>query len=308
MPHFIEQNGDPQIPSPYSFPNVTIYSFRLTASPSALSDLCKRLNIGTPERRGFEYRPILPFVDLEILHYPWIMSEDQKFNSGWSTQQECYFRIFVGRYDYTVDGMVPAEAAVFIPYIFVSNGWSMFSGPELVGFAKVMASFSLPNSEMAQTGRQYPIRVMTDAFEEYSKNSAQSPCSIEIDSSQVGPDTEEVPADTIWPWGVLPKRLDPAWLPFLQDRTRFSTVQLKQVRDAEQSEKTCYQALIHAEFDIGRMELKTLPAAEITILRNDSLRLEQELGLMGETLQPLWQYTANCDLKLGKVRNLFVNA
>jgi hypothetical protein len=105
----------------------------------------------------------------------------------------------------------------------------------------------------------------------------------------------------------LPKKLDPAWLPFLQDKTRFATVQLKQIRDAEQVEVACYQALIHAEFAVDRMELKSLPAAEITIPRYDSLRIEQELGLMGETLQPLWQYSVVCDLKYGNVRNLFVN-
>jgi hypothetical protein len=70
----------------------------------------------------------------------------------------------------------------------------------------------------------------------------------------------------------------------------------------------CYQALIHATFDIVRIDpLKTLPAAEISIPRYDSLRIKQELGLMGETLQPLWQYTVTCDLKYGNVRNLFVN-
>jgi hypothetical protein len=311
MTTFIEQHGDPQIPPPYSFPKVTIYSFRLTANMGALTELCNaRLNIGKGEKRGFEYRPILPFVDLEVLHYPRMLSANPRFNWGWSTQSECYFRLLVGRYDHAADGPLPAEAAVFIPYIFVDNAWSVISGREVVGFPKVMASITTPNSEMIEAGRLYPIRVMTDVFEQYSAKSNQCGCPIvEIEHSQVGLATEEVPKGAIWPWGVFnPRTIDPALLPFLQDRTRFSTIQLKQMRDAEQSELACYQALVHAEFSVDRLELGKLPAAEITIPRYDSLRIEQDLGLMGETLQPLWQYRVTCDLKYGNVRNLFVNA
>ena len=310
MPHFIEQHGDPQIPPPYSFPNVTIHSFRLAANMGTLTELCNaRLNIGKGEKRGFEYRPILPFVDLEVLHYPRMVSANPRFNYGWLTQRECYFRLLVGRYDLTAGGPVPAEAAVFIPYIFVDNPWSVVCGREVVGFPKVMASITTPNSETGETGRLYPIRVSTDVFEQYSAKSNQCGCPIvEIEDSQLGLASEEVPKGTIWPWGVFnPRTIDPALLPYLQDRSRFSTIQLKQIRDAQESEIACYQALIHAEFAVDRMDLKSLTAAEITIPRYDSLRIEQELGLMGETLQPLWQYSVVCDLKYGNVRNLFVN-
>jgi acetoacetate decarboxylase len=313
MPDFIEHHGDPQIPPPYDFPNVTVHSFRLTASEKALKKLCDaRLNIGTPEQRGFEYRPIrgMWFVDLEVLHYPRMMSENKSFNWGSSTQCECYFRVFVGRYDYIGGVPVPAEVAVFIPYIFVDNAWSVISGREVVGFPKVMASFTLPTSETAESAQLYPIRIETDVFQQYSPSSTQSACPIvEIESSQLGPGTIDVPYGTIWPWGVIsPRAIDQAILPFLQDKNRFSTVQLKQIRDAEQSKSACYQALIHGEFEIVRMEpLKTLPAADITIPHYDSLRIEEELGLTGGTLQPMWQYTLNCDLRYGNVRNLFVN-
>jgi hypothetical protein len=311
MASFIEQHGDPQVPPPYSFPNVTIYSFRLMADMGALIEICNaRLNIGTAEQRGFEYRPILPFVDLEVLHYPKMTSENPRFNWGWTTQHECYFRLLVGRFDYRAGVPIPVEAAVFIPYIFVDNAWSVVSGREVVGLPKVMASFVVPKAEASETARLYPIRVMTDVFQKYSAKSTQSACPIvEIENSPAGPMTDEVPAGTIWPWGVFnPSTVNPAFLPFLKDGTRFSSVQLKQIRDAEQSDSACYQALVSAEFEVVRIgPLKRFPAAEISIPRYDSLRIEQELGLMGEMLQPLWQYTVNCDLKYGKVRNLFVN-
>ena len=63
-----------------------------------LTELCDRvLNVGDLEDRGFEFRPIFPFVDLEILHYP--KMEYAYFPSAGSiSQNECYVRIFVMKY------------------------------------------------------------------------------------------------------------------------------------------------------------------------------------------------------------------
>ena len=65
------QIGEAQNPPPFQFPNVKINSFRLSVDLDKLTDLCDEiLNVGDLEDRGFEFRPIFPFVDLEILHYP----------------------------------------------------------------------------------------------------------------------------------------------------------------------------------------------------------------------------------------------
>ena len=66
-----DQIGETQNPPPYTFPGVKINSFRLKADLDKLPKLCDDvLNVGDLGQRGFEFRPIFPFVDLEILHYP----------------------------------------------------------------------------------------------------------------------------------------------------------------------------------------------------------------------------------------------
>ena len=68
---YVNQIGDTQNPPPYTFPDVSINSFRLEVDLDALTRLCDEiLNIGDPNDRGFEFRPVFPFVDLEVLHYP----------------------------------------------------------------------------------------------------------------------------------------------------------------------------------------------------------------------------------------------
>ena len=59
---YISQIGDTQNPPPYTFPDVDINSFRLAVDLDVLTALCDELlNIGDPDHRGFEYRPVFPF-------------------------------------------------------------------------------------------------------------------------------------------------------------------------------------------------------------------------------------------------------
>ena len=71
MVAFIERPDSPEIPPPYDFPGIQMFSFRLPAKLSNLQKLCDNwLNIGTLFDRGFEDRAFAPFVDMEILTYP----------------------------------------------------------------------------------------------------------------------------------------------------------------------------------------------------------------------------------------------
>ena len=122
------QIGEAQNPPPYQFPKVKINSFRLSADLDQLTDLFNDiLNVGDLEDRGFEFRPIFPFVDLEILHYP--RMEYALFPpAGFISQNECYVRVFVMKYIAFGNTFVPdGEIAVFCPMLIVSNPLSAFS-------------------------------------------------------------------------------------------------------------------------------------------------------------------------------------
>ena len=136
------QIGEAQNPPPFQFPNVEINSFRLSADLDKLTDLCDEiLNVGDLEDRGFEFRPIFPFVDLEVLHYP-RMEYGLFPPAGFISQNECYVRIFVMKYFVFGGTFVPdGEIAVFCPMLIVSNAWSAFAGRDVLGFPKLLGTF-----------------------------------------------------------------------------------------------------------------------------------------------------------------------
>jgi len=171
LPKYIREDGigDPQIPPPYSFKDVKIRSFRLLAARKQLKKLCGRfLNIGTFTDRGFTYSPILPFVDLEVLYYPKMNSEHPDFKDrGCDYQNECLFRIFVGKYNTESPGRgdSPQEVAVFVPFIFVDSSLSVISGREVIGYPKVWARFELP-----ERGEDYPLIISANVFRNRGPN------------------------------------------------------------------------------------------------------------------------------------------
>ena len=134
---YVNQIGDAQFPPPYTFPDVEILSFRLPASLDALTKLCNDLlNIGDLDDRGFTFRPMFPFVDLEVLHYP--KMEYAVFPQfGTISQHECYIRVFVMKYLSIGGWLVPdGEVAMYCP--FLSGGPSLVGvlGPRRAGFSK----------------------------------------------------------------------------------------------------------------------------------------------------------------------------
>jgi Acetoacetate decarboxylase (ADC) len=140
---YVNQIGDTQNPPPYTFPDVSISSFRPEVDLDPLTALCDDiLNIGDPDDRGFEFRPIFPFVDLEVLHYP-KMEYGFFPPAGYISQNECYVRLFVKKYIGRHGWLWPdEEVAVFCPFLIVDNPWSAFAGRDVLGFPKLLEKFT----------------------------------------------------------------------------------------------------------------------------------------------------------------------
>jgi hypothetical protein len=309
-PLFIQQAGDPQIPPPYVFKDVSIKSFRLPADGRALVALCDRmLNIGDDKARGFSYRPMLPFVDLEVLTYGRMESQAKGFDMlGHSKQHELLFRLLVVKWEEVLGIGLPTEIAIFVPYIFVDNTWSVTTGREVIGYPKLLASFELPSTD------PYPISVSTDVLAKYGRSTKQERKPLIDIKGKSGklPDLKAF-AFSMWPCGALNlaslglATLHPLLSNLSQPLFRVPIVQLKQIRDAENPAHACYQALVHADFEVERIgEAVPLPPAEITIHEYDSLRVTEILGLQEFSVRPTWQYSLTCDLRLGNVKNLYV--
>jgi hypothetical protein len=306
MPAFIEQDGDPQLPPPYLFPGITITSFRLNANMAALRQLCDRLlNIGTLQQRGFEFRPLIPYVDMEIVNYPRMEGGAPPYSGkGYMSQNEIYFRFFVIKYVYIAGVLVPtADVGCFFPLIFVDNSWSVIAGREVLGFPKNLAKFDLPKSG------PYPIEVSTQVFPQYTPYTPLEwkPFVTVRAGTASGSGLPPGP----WPWGQI-LALNPVLQALLDasgifQQSLLSTIQFKQFRDAQTATDACYQALTQSTFTATNIQNpRPLPPATITLGSDASLPISSLLGFSGISLTPLWQYSLQCDMTFGNTRNIFV--
>lgn len=313
MVKFIERIDDPEIPPPYDFPGISIMSFRLPATMSNLQALCDRfLNLTDVVDQGFEYRAFTDFVDMEILTYPKMLFGNPSYsNWGYASQHELYFRFFVWKF-VSVSGVLIPDLIpeLFMPFIFVDNSWSMISGRTVIGFPKVMAQFS-PIPAVGAT----PFHISASALALTALTQGTK-----LDwQPLVNIDGSTAPAQPIssgpWPWiGLGTQAADPILNPLLQSLAAdlpalFSTVQLKQFRDAQCPNDACYQALVSTPFMPSKISAPTsLPPVTITVEQYPTLDIPGNLGFKpGVPLQPILQYAMTFDMSVSNATNIFVN-
>jgi hypothetical protein len=294
---YVDQIGDAQFQPPYSFPGVKVLSFRLSADLGALTALCDDiLNIGDISDRGFEYRPIIPYVDLEILYYPQM---EYAFFPGlaFTSQHECYVRIFVMKYIAFGGLLFPdGEVAIFCPFLAVDNPWSAFAGRDVLGYPKLMGTFD-PFTPVNPYGS-----VKTLAFASLIGGAAASLPVVTIGHSTAA--AAPTPPGA-WPWGDINlfglEILDPLIC---------GSVQMKQFRDAEDPFAACYQAILQSYIFVEAIgPIGPLPPVEITINEYPFLKLASSIGVAPNTpLTPIWQYHMELSFSFGAVLTAFENS
>ena len=310
---YVNQIGDAQFPPPYTCRNVEILSFRLPASLDALTQLCdERLNIGDLDDRGFLFRPVFPFVDLEILHYP-EMEYGFLPQFGVISQRECYVRLFVMKYILIGGWLVPdGEVAMYCPFLVVDHPWSAFSGRDVLGFPKLLGTFA-PYS----TASPYPT-VSTMAFTSGSLQPSVLPV-IELAQAAAG---SPPPPLLQWPWGHIDlDLLHPLQRPLggslRFDPALFASVQMKQFRDAENPFGACYQAILQSGVFLAEStDPQPLPPVEVTIRDRPGLipqyrgiDLAASLGMPSDTpITPMSQYHITCTFTFTGGLTIFENS
>jgi len=313
MAAYIELDSDPQVPPPFVFPGVTVRSYRLEADLFQLQALCdKFLNIGSLFDRGFEYRAIVPFVDLDFLTYPRMLYALPPYsNWGFATQQEMYFRFFVVKFILVDDFLlIPVpEIISFFPYIFVDNYWSAIAGREIIGFPKLLANFDWDTTPAGP----YPIKAKTLAIDVFATNSQLLPLpAVEIRGA---PATAQIPFESSF---TLPADLVGMLDPFLEamlaleqqfDPGFLRTAHLKQLRDPAVPTEACYQAIVEGRYAISNLQPVDVSAAEVVVYPHATLSIADNLGLVGTSpFTPLSQYGATCDMTYEQVTTIFVNS
>jgi hypothetical protein len=314
MSAFITEIGDPQVPPPYEFPDVTVCSFRLETDYGSLQSLCdKFLNIGDASARGFEFRPIIPYIDLDILKYPKMIYDSPQYkNWGFARQTELYFRVFVCKYYYVGGIVVPSfEVSAFFPFLFVDNEWSLVAGREIVGFNKNIGKFR------QQAASPWPYVVAsTLVVKTFSPNTClqfEDVITIRRPKRVGRKIVERHPAnwfDAVFDRSLFPEDIIEA----LEDVQRtspglLSTVHLKQFRDVWPDTDACYQALVQAQYNVIPVgPVAPIAKPDIVIEEYDSFAVASELGLSpNQALRPVSQYTMNCNLSFGNAVTIFEN-
>jgi hypothetical protein len=146
-----------QGPPPYECTGVKVFTFPLLADVAPLQTLCNQfLNIA-PSPAGITFEPIPSApntctVMIEALDYQSLKARTPPWNDlGEAPQHELLFSFPVVR----KQGGRPVETGIFVPYIFVDDQASAFTGREVVGLPKVLADFSLDRNFPAST----PIKI-----------------------------------------------------------------------------------------------------------------------------------------------------
>jgi hypothetical protein len=134
-----------QAPPAYKCTGVKVFAFPLLADLASLQTLCDRfLNIA-PSAAGITFEAIPSALNsgtvmLEVIDYGSLKAPTPPWNGlGEAPQRELLFSVPVRR----TQGGVWVEDGIFIPYIFVDDQASAFTGREVVGLPKVLADFSL---------------------------------------------------------------------------------------------------------------------------------------------------------------------
>lgn len=327
MASYIENYCNEQMPPPYTFKNVRIWSFPLLASYVKVEELVNRYLRPTDNQDGgvpFELlrgqsdvHAASSLVYMMVLDYDRMAcAEPPGSLMGSFRQKEYLFGIpVIGNFS------GKTRVAFFCPFIFVDCGWSMICGNTVLGYPKQPAWFHLP-----ATG-DYPIRIDAPAMVQYSPDTVQSWQRVaDIRANRLAEDmadivndvvqaTEEIVQDVVgetsvaWPFGPIEKLFgEGGAFPLaneLRDLFRSQTkelsyeiVQLKQIRNAQFPDQACYRSLLTCTSALRKLSgFRLLAESEIRLPSYASLDIAGTLGLfsINGVIRPLMPYTMQCD-------------
>ncbi|HKH46433.1 MAG TPA: hypothetical protein VKM72_17365 [Thermoanaerobaculia bacterium] len=331
MDDFIEGYCDQQLPPPYTFQGVRVWSFPLLAGFDKVQSVVKKYlepedsqspvlynliqgSAETSGRRTFVYMMVLDYRKMACKSYP-------ESEMGSYAQKELLFGIPVVQK--TQDG---PRISLFCPYIFVDNGGSMVCGNTVLGYPKQPAWFQVP----PQGGRSYPIQIDAPVMAREGPGAQQTwqrlvhvravnrlfgdPVKLAGEAIAVAEGMAEAVMDAeedlerTWPFGPIERLLGQRGpLPVPQEiralfRERpeisYGILQLKQIRSAEDPTKACYRSLLSCTSKLIKLRsFGMLPDAVIELASYPSLDIAEALGLESHNgkVRPWFPYRMQCD-------------
>jgi hypothetical protein len=136
LPKYADRNCDIVFRPPYLQADTFLTAWPILSDQAKLQAvLDTALNI--PSGGALTFRPLFPVVLLVLANIGKVSSLDPRDSQrGWVSEQDICFWILCGAYT-TVNGQeVLDHVAFYIPYIWVTNPYTMVNGREVVGYPK----------------------------------------------------------------------------------------------------------------------------------------------------------------------------
>ena len=272
-----------QAPPPYQCTGVKVFAFPLLANAAPLQTLCNRLLNIAPSVAGITFEPILSALNtctvmIEVLDYKSLkVSTPPWDNFGETPQRELLFSFPVVR----KQGGVPVESGIFIPYIFVDDQASAFTGREVVGLPKMLAEFSFD--------RNFPASMpITMRFQERRTN---GPIRL-VDLVKISTTNAVAPSS----------------LPMLLNSTSMFGFSTRILIDPESPATDSYRSIIRCLYASTPIATGALPPAKVTLTRIVGLDIQSTLGIRPDffgNVVSLSPYFLEADFSLEGVTTLW---
>ncbi len=303
LPAYIEVGGAIVMCQPVVLESATMYSLLLEADPRALAALVAG-QLGPVLGDDVEYRPLMPMVCMVCADIAKSFSQNLPGrDKGWMRERDFGFWVPLVRGRRRNGGFVPEQLVWYLPYVFVDNVAAMATGRDVWGFHKQTATLAMP----AEAG-QGDFTVDTLFIRQFAPQSEG-----EVSRLVTATPTGGLTREARWSGNGFETLLTAVeqWLGDRRELAGFSwdlvrslwrelqtgevpMVFLKQLRDAGDGSRACYQAVIEAPARLtGFHGGGFLSAHEVVITAADSHPIAGDLGLGSAAVSsPLGFWTA----------------
>jgi len=274
MTDYVELPGEQSLLPPGTFENTRFFYFVLPADEQRLRALCDKY-FNVPSGGQLSYHP-LGVVLLAFTHVDRLTSAEPA--RGGITYKDIALWVPVW------GGHARAKPlCLFPPFIFVDDASTMATGRELYGLPKQLGRFQMPLDLAAMNAAAAPqFRAeVVGTLQPGGHNDWRTLLTVEKTAAGALGRFEQFVAkmDKLLLPAALQKFDVPAWL---QHLTSVSALGLKQIRDAAQPGKACYQAAVEAPLSMVQLTLPPsffFDAFELTLMDVPSHPIAAVLGL-----------------------------
>jgi hypothetical protein len=284
-PRYVDRSNDIVYRPPYLQSHTKLTGWALPSDLSALQSVCDQA-LNRPTGGALEYRPLFSSVLMVLADIQKVSSLDPRdAQRGWVPEQDICFWILAGAFkNGTLDHL-----AFYIPYIWVTNAYTMATGREAFGYPKSYGWAQMASSP-TDPGPLWADGMVLATYSPQTEVSRERLISMTQAETLRGTPQTFGAGEGDRAVSALLDRLIPAWgapgvdwhrVRELAAGMALPLVFLKQFRDCVDPTAACYQAIIEANATVTAFQsFQFLPTAwTLTLKQYASARVLDDLAL-----------------------------